>query len=80
MSTWRTSACEQFEEKTKGSIEVAGATGIGDIVQSLFFSPKGYVGGWIVGAGLTIAAADPSLGQQVIRRRCTDGPFPSRIW
>jgi hypothetical protein len=30
---------------------VSGATGLGDIVQSFFFSPRAPVGGWVVGAG-----------------------------
>jgi len=41
------------------------ATGIGDIQQSFFFSPKQPVGGWILGAGPVIqypSASDSSLG------------------
>ena len=40
-------------------------TGIGDILQSFFLSPKESVGGWIVGAGPVFnypAASDDSLG------------------
>ena len=40
-------------------------TGLGDITQSFFFSPKEPVGGWILGAGPVMyypAATDPALG------------------
>jgi hypothetical protein len=41
--------------------------GLGDTVQSFFFSPKAPVGGWIIGAGpvfLWPTATDPLLGSQ----------------
>lgn len=44
---------------------IGGASGVGDIVQSFFFSPKDQVGGWIVGAGpvfLWPTASDDRLG------------------
>jgi hypothetical protein len=40
-------------------------SGVGDVTQSFFFSPKGSIGGWIIGAGPAIllpTATDPSLG------------------
>jgi hypothetical protein len=40
-------------------------SGLGDITQSFFFSPKESIGGWIIGAGpalLLPTATDPSLG------------------
>jgi hypothetical protein len=42
-----------------------GAGGIGDILQSFFFSPKEPIGGWIIGAGpvfLYPSASDEALG------------------
>lgn len=44
---------------------VEGATGLGDTVQSFFFSPKEPVGGWIMGGGPALlypTATDPKLG------------------
>jgi hypothetical protein len=54
-----------------------GAGGIGDIVQSFFFSPKQPVGGWIIGAGPVIlypSASDSALGAD----RCAAGAAPVR--
>lgn len=45
----------------------ADMSGLGDIVQSFFFSPKAPVGGWIMGGGpvfLYPSASDDSLGAQ----------------
>ena len=48
-------------------VKGAGESGLGDVVQSWFFSPKALVGGWIVGLGPVIAfptASDPTLGSE----------------
>ena len=44
-----------------------GESGLGDIVQSFFFSPKALMNGWVVGAGLVFlwpTATDNALGSK----------------
>jgi hypothetical protein len=66
-------------------------SGLADITQSFFFSPKEPVGGWIIGAGpalLVPSATDPSLGNGkwglgptlVVLRQTSNGLTTGILW
>ncbi len=55
------------ESPFAGGDEHGGIGGIGDIVQSFFFSPQTPIGGWVVGGGPVLrypSASDDALGAE----------------